>query len=182
MCIRDREHAALYQINPAKIFVVGFSAGGHLAGMLGTLWHLPIIRETLQIESEICRPTGMILCYPVITGSEKRHKGSFCNLIGAANPDKEDLQRLSLENCVDKNTCPAFLMHTASDPLVPVENSLYMAQALAAHGIFFEMHIYPEGPHGMALANDITNIGSGLFSDTSVAAWLSQSVRWMDRI
>jgi len=124
-----REHAGEYHINPTRIFVCGFSAGGHLAAMLGCLWH-----EAPQ--GELARPTGMILCYPVISGGEYAHRSSFENLTGG---DAALTEALSLEKRVDERTAPAFIWTTADDGAVPAMNSILMAQALATQGIsYFE--------------------------------------------
>ena len=80
---------------------------------------------------------------------------------------------------ISEHTCPAFIVHTASDDVVPVKNALEMAEALSEHGIPFELHIYPKGPHGMALANSDTNMGKSELTDTAYARWVDDVMIWM---
>ncbi|MGI6263932.1 MAG: alpha/beta hydrolase [Acutalibacteraceae bacterium] len=148
-----RAHAQEWHVDPDKIFILGFSAGGHLAASLGTLWNAePVAR--LYPDGQ-ARPGGMILCYPVISSGKYANRGSFENLLGP-DPDPALWQFLSLEERVSADTVPAFIWHTYDDGCVPVHNSLMMATALRQHDVPLEMHIYPHGDHGLALANDQT--------------------------
>lgn len=126
-----------------KVGIMGFSAGGHLAASAGTMW-----------TDEESRPDAMILAYPVITMGKYTHIGTKAALIGDSN-NESIVDDLSCENRVDKRTPPAFIWHTVSDEAVPVMNSLLFANALAAKSIPFELHIYPEGEHGLGLAKDV---------------------------
>lgn len=176
-----RRHAETYAPG-GRVFVAGFSAGGHLAGALGTLWHLPEIKQAVpDLDDGENRPDGMILCYPVITGGEYAHLGSFQMMLGKENPTKEELDRYSLEKHVDHRTSPAFLLHTANDDIVPVENTLLMAAALSSAKVPFEMHIYPSAPHGCGLGNDVTAYPLKEWSDPALAHWVEQSIAWMKR-
>lgn len=146
-----RAHAEEWQLMPDKIAVCGFSAGGHLAASISTMWNCPEIFTQEEIASRLHRPDASVLCYPVITSGEKAHKGSFDNLVG----DDQYLRELySVEKQVDADTPPAFLWHTIEDGDVPVENSMLYASALQEKGIPFELHIYPKGVHGMSLVSD----------------------------
>ena len=165
-----REHAEDYHIDSARVFVCGFSAGGHLAAMLGCLWH-----ETQQ--GELARPTGMILCYPVISGGEYAHRGSFENLTGG---NAALTEALSLERRVDERTPPAFLWTTADDGAVPAMNSILMAQALAAQGISYALHIFPQGAHGLSMAEELTApAGCTAMVNSHAARWFSLAVEWI---
>jgi len=167
-----REHADEHHIDPACVFVCGFSAGGHLAAMLGCLWH-----ETPQ--GELARPTGMLLCYPVISGGEYAHHGSFENLTGG---DAALTEALSLEKRVDERTAPAFIWTTADDGAVPAMNSILMAQALAAQGISYALHIFPQGAHGLSMADDLTApAGSAAMVNSQAARWFPLAVEWIRR-
>ena len=122
-----RERAALDHTDPCKIYVMGFSAGGHLAASAGTLWNLSVVRDALGISAEgapegINRPDGMILCYPVITAGKYAHVGSICNVSGHRELTAEDKSNFSLELHVDKTTPPAFIWHTFTDRTVSVQN------------------------------------------------------------
>ena len=149
-----RTHADEWHVDPHRIVVLGFSAGGHLAASLGMFWAQdPVAR--LPWEAEMVRPNGMILCYPVISSGRYANRGSFDNLLGP-DPDPALLAHLSLEKRVTADTPPAFIWHTYDDGCVPVQNALMLATALREHNIPLEMHIFPHGEHGLALANDQT--------------------------
>ena len=171
-----RNNAERFHVDPEKVFVVGFSAGGHLAASLGTMWHKKFIREELGIEYGVNKPTGMVLGYPVITSGKYAHRGSIdalANLPSATDPDY--LNEVSLEKQVSKKTVPAFVWHTFTDTTVPVMNSLLLTEAMAKKKVPFELHVYPYGGHGQSLCNPI--VGSNL---SYCEGWIEQSVKWMN--
>lgn len=174
-----REHAKEWNIDPEKIAVMGFSAGGHLAGSLGTLWDRPVFYDAFG-PSESWKPNGTILCYPVLTMGEFTHEGSRDNLLGE-HASQEQLDALSLEKQVSEKTVPAFLWHTQEDEAVPVENSLQYAAALRKHKVPFELHIYEKGGHGTSLCSEITAGGPEHLLPDNVS-WMDQSIRWMKRL
>lgn len=173
-----RDNSEEYNIDPDKVFAVGFSAGGHLAASLGTMWHIPEIYNAINMPKGYNKPNGMMLIYPVI--NPNYHYGSFENLF-MNDVSEEKLNAVSIDNTVDENSAPAFIMHTSNDQVVNIKNSLCLADALADKGIKFEMHIYPDGPHGMALANEITRCGNEKWCDKSIAKWVKQAVEWADK-
>ena len=176
-----KSHAEEFHIAPERIFAVGFSAGGHLCAMLGTMWNHESIYEKTNIKFGENKITGMILCYPVISGKDGAlDQESFCNLNGTETPTKEQLAFLSLENQVSEETVPAFIMHTAADEMVPVINAIYFTEALAKNHIKFELHIYPNGPHGMALATPVTSGGNLKFENKRIARWVDDSCAWIE--
>lgn len=133
-----REMAAELNIDPTKVGVSGTSAGGYLAGSVGTL-------------SEV-KPDFMILYYPVISAdADKRHKGTFVKLLGAENADKPVAQGFSLEKKVDAQTPPTLLFHCDDDKVVPAVNSALFYQKLKEHGVKATLHIYPSGGHGWGM-------------------------------
>lgn len=150
-----REHAEEWQIDPEKIIVCGFSAGGHLACSIGVLWDKESVFEAIERKPEEIRPDGMILCYPVITGGEYAHEGSFKALFGD-DVTMEQRDMVSLEKLVSEKTPRAFIWHTFTDAAVPVENSLLLATAMKRSNVNFELHIYPAGGHGLSLAEEET--------------------------
>lgn len=148
-----RHHAKQWNVNPNKIGVLGFSAGGHLASTLATKFDRGDAEALDPIEKESSRPDLLILGYPVITFGTFGHKTSMENLLGES--PKEDLRLfLSSEQHVTSESPPAFLWHTSEDETVPVENSLLFASALSRAGILFELHVLESGPHGLGLAVD----------------------------
>lgn len=178
-----RDNAEEYGIDPENIFVVGFSAGGHLAGSIGTMWHRKEIYDAIDMPFGYNKPTGMMLIYPVINGTEEfGHIGSFKNLLCTDNPLKEDLADTSIDLNVDENTVPAFIMHSSNDEIVNIKNSLSIANALANRNMKFEMHIYPDAPHGVALGNDITRCGNPKWVNSAIAKWIEQAVYWAENI
>lgn len=157
------------EINPAKIGILGFSAGGHLASSAGTLHKFVDSSFENSLAEVSPRPDFMILCYPVITiGKSTSHQGSAKNLLGES-PDPALLELLSTEKQVAPDTPPAFLWHTNEDLGVPSENSLEFYLAMKAAGVAAELHVYRTGGHGVGLANNIE--GTRNWS-LDCAAWL----------
>lgn len=173
-----RRNSEKYHVKNDSIAICGFSAGGHMAAMLGNLWNEPVVTERLGIEFEENKPNGMILAYPVITGGEFAHRGSFEKLLGK-NPDKEHLFKCSLENSVGEQTPPAFIWHTLTDGSVPVENSLIFASALKKANIPFELHIYPDGPHGLSLGTRETISPTADRFNPHVSSWIELCNKWI---
>ena len=171
-----RSRAEEWAIDPDKIAVCGFSAGGHLAGSLGIFYDKPEVLDNLKCTEEECKPNGSILCYPVITSGEKAHRGSFNNLLGE-DATADMLERVSLEKQVSETTPPAFIWHTYEDDAVPVENSIYMFSALREKGINAELHIFPHGGHGLCLGDGV----NGPRND-EVDVWPSLASRWMSKL
>ncbi|HEX8523696.1 MAG TPA: alpha/beta hydrolase [Tepidisphaeraceae bacterium] len=164
------------KLDPKRIGVCGFSAGGHLAATLSTQCSPGDANSSDPIERVSSRPDLTILGYPVITFVEScTHVGSRNNLLG----DKKDphlFHDLSAEKRVSEHTPPAFLFHTVDDPGVKVENSLLYAAALRDHGIPFEMHLYQHGPHGVGLAANVVRPGR---NNPIVATWTTLCANWL---
>ena len=173
-----RRNCEKYHVKSDSIAVCGFSAGGHMAAMLGTLWNEDVVIERLGIEFGENRPDGMILAYPVITSGEFAHRGSFNNLIGDPQSEKL-LYKLSLENSVGEHTPPAFIWHTLTDQSVPVENSLIFATAMKNANIPFELHIYPDGPHGLSLGTRETISTVADRFNPHVSSWIELCNKWI---
>ena len=178
-----REHAKEWNIDPNAIVLEGCSAGGHLAANYACTWRGDLLAEKLlgskdEQDKEKLRPNGLILCYPVITSGKYAHRDSFEKLLG----DRYDelLDTVSLENAVNKDVPRTFIWHTYTDQSVPVENSLLFALALKEHNINTELHIFPEGGHGLALASNIT-ISSPECKELvpSAQPWIELATTWM---
>jgi acetyl esterase/lipase len=150
-----RGRAAEWKIDSARVGVMGFSAGGHLASTLGTHFDAGHAKSSDPIDQISSRPDFMILCYPVISmTAEYAHTGSRNNLLGNA-PAAELLESLSNETQVTPQTPPTFLFHTNEDTGVLPENSVAFYSALRRAGVPAELHIYEAGRHGVGLAKDV---------------------------
>ena len=168
-----RERAGEYRVDPEKIAVCGFSAGGHLAASLGTLWDHEELRMRGGEYGEQNRPNAMILCYPVILANQCAHVESLRNVSGC-EPGTPGYGFFSLEQHVGPHTPPAFLWHTMEDDCVPVENSLAMAAALHRANIPCEAHFLPFGGHGMSVCTQETGT-----QDAYNARWMDWCLTWL---
>lgn len=185
-----RKHAAEYCIDPDKILLAGFSAGGHLAASLGCFWKEKWLEELMQAETGATmkdyQPNGEILAYPVITSGEFAHRGSFVKIMGSeaeqgyAGLSATELEeKLSLENQVTSDFPQTFMWHTFEDGAVPLENSLFFAEALRKAGVNFEYHVFPHGGHGYALATKETAMKEGKEINAQCAQWIDLFKSWM---
>lgn len=174
-----RAHAEECHADPDKIAVMGFSAGGHAACHLGVRWHDAAQMAEFGLTPEQAKPNAMVLCYPVITGGEYAHRGSFENLTGT--DDLAVHARFSLEEQVTAQTPPTFLWHTFEDGSVPLENTLMMASALRRSGVMTEVHIFPKGGHGLALCNPLTSTSPDQ-NIPECAQWPEMAARFLNQI
>ena len=146
-----RQQAAKYGINPERIGIMGFSAGGHLAATAGTHFARPVVAGP-----ESVRPAFLVLLYPVISFNDSlQHAGSRTSLLGPS-PSAEEVRQYSNELQVSAQTPPTFLVHAQDDKTVPVNNSIVFYQACLRHGVPAELHLYPRGGHGFGLNNKTT--------------------------
>jgi acetyl esterase/lipase len=143
-----RGRAAEWGLNPARIGILGFSAGGHLASTEGTHFDKPVIEN----KGVSVRPDFMILIYPVITFGDLTHGGSKRGLIGTT-PTQDKVDLYSNEKQVTANTPITFIIHAQDDTTVPVQNTLMFYDALVKNKVPSEMHIYPAGGHGFGINN-----------------------------
>jgi acetyl esterase/lipase len=149
-----RSEAERFRIDPKRVGLLGFSAGGHLTANAGTSYDRGNVAAEDPIERESCRPDLLVLCYPVITLTDPyTHTGSRDNLLGK-QAEQQRIEQMSNERNVTEDTPPTFLWHTSDDGAVPVENSLLFAAALSKHKVPFDLHVYAHGRHGLGLAKD----------------------------
>lgn len=174
-----KDNAERFNIDPNRIFAVGFSAGGHLCACLGTFHSSPTYLKELGMQRGENRVCGTILAYPVISAGAFSHRGSFMGILGTDTPTDEELDLYSVEKHVNPDSAPSFIWHTFEDNCVPVENSLLMAKALRENNVPFEMHIFQKGVHGLALCNHITASVHDFFINKEAECWLDMSVKWM---
>lgn len=189
-----REHADEWRIDSEGIIVSGFSAGGHLALSLGVHWDKEWLSGPLGLTPEQIRPNGLILCYPVVTAGEGCHRGSVERLLWGqilteeeqmiperGMEEKEMLRELiSLEKQVGSHTPPVFLWHTVTDQTVPVRNALVLAEALIKSGVSLELHLYPVGRHGLALATEETADGQESNIEPQCQSWIVLAEKWLE--
>ncbi|MDC7677317.1 alpha/beta hydrolase [Asticcacaulis machinosus] len=146
-----RHHHKSYSIDPDRTAVIGFSAGGHLCASLATLFDHPAYTPVDTADSLSARPALFVPIYPVISMTAgTAHSGSRTNLIGAS-PSDEAIEKFSLDKQVSPATPPAFIAHSEDDATVPVANALLLREALKAHNIKVETHLFAEGGHGYGL-------------------------------
>ncbi len=142
-----RLNADRYGVDPSHVAAVGFSAGGHLTGMLATLFGERCLIGALGEHAKLVRPDAVVLSYAVFTTAQKTHGGSAQTISGG---DAELCKALSLETRVSEQSSPAFIWHTFEDDCVPVENALIAAKAYREHNVPFELHIFEKGRHGLS--------------------------------
>lgn len=164
-----RQQAAAWGLNPNKIGIIGFSAGGHLASTAAT--HFNVKADATARETISVRPDFVILLYPVVSFDDSiAHKGSKINLVGK-NPTEEQIKLYSNELQVTKNSPPAFIVHAGDDKTVPVENSIRYYMACIKNKVPVEMHLYPGGGHGFGLNNK-----------TTTDKWFDRLMNWISTI
>ena len=173
-----REHAEDWNVDAEKIIVMGFSAGGHLAASYGVFWNELWLTEKMQCDKQLLKPNGLVLCYPVISSKEEiAHQDSIKNLLGESYPEMKE--QVSLEDKVGKHTPKTFLWHTFTDPVVPFWNSFRFAEALGKAGVPMEYHLYPQGGHGLSLANEQTANEEGKGVEKVCQSWVPLIRSWM---
>jgi len=176
-----KDNAEKWHVDTDKIFVCGFSAGGHLAASLGVFWDKPFLADIIGVESKKLRFAALVLSYPVLSYNVDRKTsglvGSYKNLLGEGEKfeDAEAVEYQNLENHIGENTPPCFIWHTFEDASVPVETSMMFGIELRKHNIPMEMHIYEHGRHGQANGRRTTCL-----SDQRLADWMEISYSWLE--
>lgn len=165
-----RENAQKYNVDPKRVYIIGFSAGGHVALSSGTL---------LKKDS---RPNAMVLCYPVVTAACPTHMGSLYQFCGTEQPSEEQKNLFSLDLHVDGDTPPAFIWHTENDASVPVQNSKNLALALSKNGVNHELLLFPEGYHGLSLATHETCHDIPENEPHPASVWVELADKWLKNL
>lgn len=179
--VHIKDNTEKYGIDADKVYAVGFSAGGHLAGSLATMYNEPDVVQTLGISDGYNRPNAAILSYPVVSAMLSTHKGSFDRLLGfdMTEADEDARRYLSLECRADEKSAPLFIWHTAEDKVVPIDGSLALAKRYVELSLPCMLHLYPYGLHGLALANDITSTDNPKSVQPLAQGWVDTAVEWL---
>jgi acetyl esterase/lipase len=170
-----RTYADRLHIDGTKVAALGFSAGGHLCGTLGTLFDAPEVADIAPADS--LRPDALILCYPVSVPRGRTHMDSFVNLCG---DDRAMMDRLSLDHLVRRDMMPVFLWHTRTDDSVPLDGTVALAAALAEKDVPFSLHVFAAGRHGLATGDDLVYRRDNLpLVSDGVRDWPEMAVRFL---
>lgn len=181
-----KENAEEWRVDTDKLFVCGFSAGGHLAASLGVFWDKPFLADILNTTKDKLKFSALVLGYPVIYCPEEEDatelrpfKGtynSYINLLGedkSKNSSEVMMQCLNLQ--VTENTPPCFIWSTNEDATVPVESSILFAMALRKNNVPMELHVYEHGRHGQSTGTKVC-----CNSNQRLAAWMETSYKWLE--
>ena len=169
-------HAGEYGIDTQQMYLLGESAGGHLAGSCGIFWDDERIQKAIGKTNN--NPNAMILAYPVVTAIGPTHLLSFMNLTSITELTEEDKKAWSLELHVKPTCPPTFIVHAINDKTVPINNALCLAEALSENSVDYEMHILPEGGHGFSLAENEVYKEDNPY----VSRWVDWAIDWLKKI
>lgn len=169
-------NASKWQIQADRIVVAGFSVGGQIVALFNDRWADDAFNAQAHTTADDIRPQAVILGYPVITP-----KAGFPTDPAMLAQWTDDPQSIAADELVTDHNVPTFVWVTASDPLVPVKNALSYAQASMAHGIDTELHVFHQGPHGLALANAVTAWKAGT-DLPHVAHWMTLASEWLNEL
>ena len=189
------EHAKEWLVDPKKIAICGFSAGGHNCVMYSTHWSKPVITDYVGVDKEVLRPAACIVGYPItdyiaMKEDAKRDPVAY-EFFGVSNrlvlgedwDNQETLLDMSPARIIDKDVPPTFIWSTSKDDLVPVAQSTLYATALAEAGIPFEIHVFQDGGHGMALCDQSTSCKAAFDVQTNKDAkiWIDLAAVWLEK-
>ena len=179
--VHIKDNATLFSVDPDRVYALGFSAGGHLAGSLAIRHGDEDVLATRGIDRGYNRPAACILCYPVVSCFVDTHGSSFEYLLGRSPFDiaAEERSAVSLEFNVKSDSAPLFIWHTAEDDLVPTDGSFALAKEYVRRRLPVMFHLYPYGPHGIALANETTMAGVSSYVQPLAEGWVDSAVEWL---
>lgn len=169
-----KDNADEFHIDKNEVSVIGFSAGGHMACMLGTMWHTDYVYNCINMEYGYNKPKAMVLAYPVILSGKYAHKGTIETILKDKLGDPEYMDLVSLDKQVSEKTVPAYIWHTFTDTTVPVVNSIKFAESLSYYSIPYELHIFPSGGHGMSVCKESVRA-----ENEYNGSWVKESIHFM---
>lgn len=186
-----QDHEDVWEIDPQKIVVCGFSAGGHLVGTLASFWNDSVLSDYFQVPSERFRPSAVLMCYPVADyvvqeqfpyqpHDRKAMAESNRVFFGTEKPSLDQLEAVSIPLHIHENTPPIFLVHAADDPLISPLNALHVAESCIKEGVVCELHLFEQGGHGFGMGND----GQMPWRDDKrrrCGQWTFLALQWMNR-
>ncbi len=175
-----KDNAERYSIDPDKVFVMGFSAGGHLAASAGTMWKMKEIYDAVDMPYGYNKPRGVVLSYAVISPEYENHFDSFRNMWGTESPSEEQLAKANIVTHIDADSAPAFIWHTFNDDNVDVRNALDAVRAYVEAGVSCEFHMFPDGPHGISVANEVVSRVHSDLENKTVAQWVPLCANWFE--
>ena len=176
-----RENAEKFNIDPEHVGAIGFSAGGHLCGMLATMTADKEVIDALGEErAKLCKPNAVVLSYAVLSAYGNIHAGSF-NVLAGDDDDGSIRRKVDLPTRVTRDSAPAFIWCTIGDKVVPCENSFNMAMAYRTKGVSFEFHTFERGGHGLSLATKETAAPSHPQQvNLPVQKWVKLMFTWLE--
>lgn len=189
-----RKNSEKWNLDPDKIILLGFSAGGHVAASLGAYWDSNLISAFSNFSPNEVRPNAIVLSYPVITADENFcHKGSINVLIeNLSENEKKNLLKItnsknirdvvSIEKHISKDFPPSFIWHTLADEAVPAENTIFLIQSLRRAKVEFEYHLFTSGKHGLALSCTQTSNADGSNIEKECEIWPEMMKNWLSRL
>lgn len=187
-----REHAKEWNVDCDQIGVCGFSAGGHNAAMYASCWHRPVLTEALHVSGQELKPSFCIAGYPFIDWEleynlervpelRQAYKWMYFDYFGETDPTVEKMRECSVNHLVSEKTVPTFIWTTSTDQSLHPLHSIFLAMEMAKKNIPYELHIFGEGQHGLALADRATLNQPEDINDT-VAQWFPLAETWLKRI
>lgn len=189
-----RKNSEKWNLDPDKIILLGFSAGGHVAASLGAYWNSNLISYFSNLSPKEIKPNALVLSYPVITADKNFcHSGSINALLeNLSENEKKNLLKItnsknlrdviSIEKHITNDFPPSFIWHTLADEAVPAENTIFLIQSLRRAKVEFEYHLFARGKHGLALSCAQTSNADGSNIEKECGIWPEMMINWLQML
>ncbi len=189
-----RQNAEMWSVDPDKIVVCGFSAGGHTAALFGALWHEKWLEKSINIKSEMFKPNALLLCYPLLDiksfcdmqlennpSMQGLIESVYLNLFSQINPSQEELDKWDAKKLINQDMPPVFLWTTLNDDIVDISQSLEFISVLSKHQISFEYHMFEKGLHGLSGADALSGYSKAEIEELGNAPkWRDLAIKWLE--